>query len=103
MSTTSTATGTRTNSLSVVRERITEPHFAVFQGTGVWEIGAYSLVAAVLATRCRWNQTGWLVGKIEPTHTGRARLGRIEWITLAASLTIILATAYMEHLRAAAA
>lgn len=92
-----------TNSFSVVRDRITEPHLAVFLGTGVWEIGAYSLVAAVFATRCRWNQDGWLVGKIERTHTRRAHLSRVEWLTLTASLTIIIATAYMEHVRVAAA
>ncbi len=92
-----------TNSFSVVRDRITEPHLAVFLGTGVWEIGAYSLVAAVFATRCRWNQDGWLVGKIERTHTQRAHLSRVEWLTLTASLMIIIATAYMEHLRVAAA
>lgn len=92
-----------TNSFSVVRDRITEPHLAVFLGTGVWEIGAYSLVAAVFATRCRWNQDGWLVGKIERTNTQPVHLSRVEWLALTASLTIIVATAYMEHIRVAAA
>ena len=89
-----------TNSFSIPRPEALPPNLSVFSATGPWEIGAYTVVAATLATRYRFRQIHWLVGKVEHISRQNKKITAAEWTALFVAAFIVIVTAWIEHLRA---
>ena len=89
-----------TNSFSNPRPEALPPNLAVFLATGPWEIGAYMLVAAVLANHYRFRQEHWLVGKMTRITRRNMKMSLAQWLTLLAAVIVIIVTALIEDQRA---
>ena len=89
-----------TNSFSNPRPQALPPNLAVFLATGPWEIGAYMLVAAVLANRYRFHQEHWLVGKMTRVTRRDEKMSIAQWLTLVVAVIVIIVTAWIEDQRA---
>ncbi len=90
-----------TNSFSNPRPEALPPNLTVFLATGPWEIGAYMLVAAVLANRYRFRQEHWLVGKMTRVTRRDEKMSIAQWLTLVLVVIVIIVTAWIEDQRAA--
>jgi hypothetical protein len=89
-----------TNSFSIQRPGPVAPGVSAFASTGTWEITAYLLVAAALANRSRFRQSGWLGGRTTRIVRTGEKLDRAEWLTLIVAAALVVATASVEDRRA---
>ena len=86
-----------TNSFGNPSPAVKPPSLSLYWGgTGPWEIAAYTLVAAAVARRYRIRQMSWLSFSTEKVPGLSPRLAQSDWLLLALSGILLLATAWVE-------